>query len=201
MYKTTGNLATELDVTRDTIRRWANQGKIDSITTPGGHRRVRLTNIPRGRKSYIYARVSSQKQKEDLKKQVIYMQELYPGFKVIQDIGSGINFKRKGLCRLLDLVLSGQVETIAIAYKDRLCRIGFDLIRLLCDRMATDIDVANRTTSDGTEFATDLIEIVTFYTAKYYGSRKYKSNTKANIPKQKTKRIFYKGATRFNHRL
>ena len=80
-----------------------------------------------GKRSYIYARVSSAKQKGDLDRQIQDLQEAYPGHIVIRDIASGVNFKRKGLQTILEHVLSGLVNEVVVMRRDRLARIGADL--------------------------------------------------------------------------
>ena len=103
-------LAAYLGVTQGTLTQWEKEGKIQATKTVGGHRRYIYvdTNPPNNnesKKKYIYARVSSIRQKEDLQRQITALQEAYPEYEVIQDIGSGINFKRRGLITLLDNVL------------------------------------------------------------------------------------------------
>jgi len=78
-----------------------------------------------------YCRVSTYDQKEDLFRQVKYLKNKYPNHEVITDIGSGINFKRKGLLKLLDLAIENKLDGVVITYKDRLCRIGYDLIEYI----------------------------------------------------------------------
>ena len=80
------------------------------------------------KKKICYCRVSSNKQKEDLKRQIEYMEEKYPNHKIISDIASSLNFKRKGLMEIINMAISGEVEELVIAYKDRLARIGYELI-------------------------------------------------------------------------
>ncbi|MGL6139325.1 MAG: recombinase family protein, partial [Planktothrix sp.] len=50
-----------------------------------------------GTTTVCYCRVSSTKQRDDLDRQVAYMQSIYPNAEIVRDIGSGLNFKRKGL--------------------------------------------------------------------------------------------------------
>ena len=90
-----------------TLRRWARVGKIKSKRTKGGHRRFWVEQSIRV--GVCYCRVSSSKQKDDLRRQVAAKREAYPGHEVIEDIGSGINFRRKGLNSLLERVLRGTV--------------------------------------------------------------------------------------------
>ena len=83
-----------------TLRHWADNGKIDSIRTVGGYRMYKIpekTQLPPRQKGVIYIRVSSTKQTDDLGRQRAYMVDRYPDYEVIEDVGSGINWKRKGL--------------------------------------------------------------------------------------------------------
>jgi len=84
-----------IGVSNKTLQRWANDGKIRSIRTDGNHRRYKI-DLENAKKKIIYARVSSKKQKDDLDRQIQFMQEKYKGYTVAKDIESGINFKRKG---------------------------------------------------------------------------------------------------------
>lgn len=121
-----------LDYTPDHLRRMANEGKIDTIRTGSGHRRYNVEKYIRNESSAIttlcYCRVSSSKQRDDLERQVNYMRSIYPEAEIIRDIGSGINFKRKGLNALLDRLLQGDKLQVVIAHRDRLAQFGIDLI-------------------------------------------------------------------------
>ena len=75
-----------------------------------------------------YVRVSTNGQKDDLERQIKYMKKKYPNHKVIEDIGSGINFNRKGLRKIIKLAIEGKIKELVVAYKDRLTRFGFELI-------------------------------------------------------------------------
>jgi predicted site-specific integrase-resolvase len=118
----------------DTIRKYADKGIIPSIRTEGGKRLfdideyIRRKNGECNHSTICYCRVSSPKQKDDLERQVNYMQERYPDSEIVTDIGSGINYKRKGLNSILERALQGDKLKIVVAYKDRLARFGFELI-------------------------------------------------------------------------
>ena len=182
-------------VTTQTLQDWEKCGKIRAIRTPGGHRRY-IHNIPNlerpgqeSRRNFIYARVSSSKQKEDLQRQIALLQHEYPNFEVIQDIGSGINFKRKGLLTLLENVFGGNVSTIVVAHRDRLTRFGFDMFQYIFDRFKVSLKILSNDDIKEPiqELATDLLSIVTVFTTRYYGSRSYKILSKDKIlPKRTT---------------
>ena len=94
-------------VAEQTLRDWANNNKINYITTTGGHRRYYIPSERKEhRKKIIYARVSSKKQENDLERQVKYLKKRYPDYEVIKDIGSGINYKRPGFRRILEQVFN-----------------------------------------------------------------------------------------------
>jgi excisionase family DNA binding protein len=190
-------LASVLGVTTQTLQDWERQGKIKAIKTKGGHRRY-IYDVPKihdefkkPKRKFIYARVSSAKQKPDLQRQVDALQTQYPDFEVIQDVGSGINFKRRGLITLLENVLGGNVSHIVVAHKDRLTRFGFDMFQYLFTKFGVSFEVLsdNDVKEPITDLAKDLLSIVTVFTARYYGSRKY-SLLKENkvLSQQRTKK-------------
>ena len=182
-----------LGVSSQTLTQWEKQKQIKAIKTKGGHRRYFFNKLDQEnnntKQSVIYARVSSSKQKMDLQRQIASIKAIYPDYEVIQDIGSGINFKRRGLISLLERVISGHISKIVVAHKDRLCRFGIELFRFLFKRfevsfeVLSDLDIKDPTT----ELATDLLSIITVYTARYYGARKYNILQKnKNLSKRKT---------------
>ena len=191
-------LSTLLGVTTQTLKEWENEGKIEAIKTPGGHRRYihkiikaqTLESDQSTNKKYIYARVSSHKQKEDLQRQVAMLQEKYPDFEIVQDIASGINFRRRGLITILDQVFAGNVSTVVVAHRDRLTRFGYDLFQYVFEKFNVSLEVVSDDDikEPTTELAKDLLSIVTVFTARYHGSRKYKVLQENKVlPKQRTK--------------
>ena len=135
------------------------------------------------RKKICYCRVSSIGQKEDLERQVNYMKKHYPTYEIIKDIASGLNFKRKGLNKIIKEAISGEIEEIVVAYKDRLSRFGYDLIELLVVEYSKGkITVLNkREINSQEEIMEDLMQIMNVYVAKINGSRKYSKNIKKNV--------------------
>lgn len=99
-YMKIGEASSKLGISRQTLRRYALKNKIKYILTPGGHRLYdinSLNNVANMKyKNICYCRVSSHGQKSDLIRQIKYMQNKYPNYEIIQDVGSGINFKRPG---------------------------------------------------------------------------------------------------------
>lgn len=167
----------------NTIRNWADEGKIYSTRTKGGHRRVDISEyiMPKpeekiGQKYTIcYCRVSSAKQRDDLNRQVEYMREQYPNAEIIKEIGSGINFKRKGLCRILERAMRGDVITLVVAYRDRLARFGADIIEFILNQNGGKLVVLNEVSlSPEEELTRDLLTILHVFSCRLHGLRKYR---------------------------
>jgi len=183
-----------LGVTQTALRRWDREGKIKTIRTPGGFRRYDLSSIlhsrsdseiPHEKFSVCYCRVSSTHQSDDLQRQIQYLQSLYPKHVIIQDIASGINFKRRGLSLLVEYALSGKLHEVVVAHKDRLARFGFDLLALLFKLTKVKLVVLDDSHHESTEqeLADDLQSIVHVFSCRYNGRRRYKK-TPQKIPSQ-----------------
>jgi predicted site-specific integrase-resolvase len=136
-YWTTSRNACEIfGVTGNTIRRWTDSNKITYKRTPSNQRVYFIsTTINQSKntkietkQNVIYCRVSSSKQKDDLERQCLYLSSKYPDYKIIKDIGSGLNYKRPGLLKLLEMSNKQKLNEVVISSKDRLCRFGFELI-------------------------------------------------------------------------
>jgi len=128
-----------------------------------------------------YCRVSSSKQKEDLERQIEQMTEAYPKYELITDVGSGLNFKRKGLQKIIDYGIRGEIEEVVIAYKDRLARIGFEMIEMIINNYSNGkITILNKDEEETPEeeITKDIISIMNIYVAKINGLRKYKTKIK-----------------------
>ncbi len=171
--------AARLGVSTKTLERWLEAGKIKAFITPGGQRRYDLDSvIPTGdsqRATIVYARVSSRAQKSDLLAQIDFLQSRYPGAEIIQDIGSGLNYKRKGFISLLERILSNDVGLVVVAHKDRLCRFGFDIVAWLCERRRCELLVLNQSNlSPEREMVEDILAIIHVFSCRLYGLRKYK---------------------------
>jgi putative resolvase len=124
--------------------------------------------------------VSSKKQLDDLERQINSMVNQFPDHELIKDCGSGINFKRKGLQTLLEQTMSGDVEEIVVAHKDRLCRFGFELIESICNFYGTKLIVLDHEEHRSTEqeLSEDILSIVTVFACKQMGRRKYTTKNK-----------------------
>jgi putative resolvase len=114
------------------------------------------------------------------------MQSLYPEAEIIQDIGSGLNFKRKGLRSLLDRLLRGDKLKIIVACRDRLCRFGFELIQYMVEQNGGEILVQGQTVyCPESELTTDLLSIIHVFSCRMHGLRKYSQKIKEDqdLPK------------------
>lgn len=171
------------NISASALRNWSNQGKIETVRHPGGKRIYNEYDIRElvgeteggddQRKDYIYARVSTSKQKEDLDRQVAELKQAYPNFHVITDIASGINFKRRGLLSLLEKVNKGMVRKVVCMHKDRLARFSADLLEYLFKLNGVEFLVHRK--GDGSEptetLAQDLLAITTVFVSSYHGKR------------------------------
>ncbi len=127
-----------------------------------------------------YCRVSSNKQKDDLLRQIdnvkTYMIAKGYSFEIITDIGSGINYNKKGLNQLIDMITNSEVEKIVSLYKDRLLRFGFEIIENLCNKYGTTIEIIDNTEkTEEQELVEDLIQIVTVFSCRLQGKRANKA--------------------------
>jgi predicted site-specific integrase-resolvase len=168
-------------ITPRTLLNWSYNRRIKFIRTDTGHRRYYFEDStkPAGRK-ICYCRVSSQGQKEDLERQSNYMRLRYPSYEIITDIGSGINFKRKGFNAILDSAIKGDVAEIVVTHRDRLCRFGFELVERLVTKCSHGVIVVldHKETSPNEELVCDLISIVTVFSSRIYGLRSHKIKNK-----------------------
>jgi predicted site-specific integrase-resolvase len=133
------------------------------------------------RKTVAYARVSSHDQKADLERQKQVL-ELYCAsqgwtFYVIADLGSGMNYHKKGLRHLLDAILDGQVGRLVLTHKDRLLRFGAELVFAICQAREVEVVIINQGEDSSFEedLASDVLEIITVFTARLYGSRSHRN--------------------------
>jgi len=143
------------------------------------------TNVD-NREDICYCRVSSQKQSEDLERQISMMAEKHPNKRIIKDIGSGLNFNRKGLQEIIKLAIDGKIRSLTIAYKDRLCRFGYELIEQLITNYSNGCIIIENKSEENTpseEMTEDIIAIMNIYVAKMNGLRKYKNKIKKVIKK------------------
>jgi predicted site-specific integrase-resolvase len=134
-----------------------------------------------GRVTICYARVSSYDQKADLTRQISLLESFSAAqgwtYEVIQDLGSGLNYQKKGLKKIIKMICSGSVERLVITHKDRLLRFGAELIFSLCEIFGTEIVIINaqEDTSFEDDLVQDVLEIITVFSARLYGSRSRKN--------------------------
>ena len=131
------------------------------------------------RNNYIYARVSSNNQKDDLSRQINLLKLKYPDYKLITDIGSGINLNRKGLRKIIDDAILGKINEVVIAHKDRLCRFGYELIEDLIWKYSNGkIIILENTIPKEVkeELVDDVLQIMNVFVVKMNGMRKYSKN-------------------------
>jgi predicted site-specific integrase-resolvase len=95
----------------------------------------------------------------------------------LQDLGSGLNYHKKGLRKLLQRITSNEVERLVITHKDRLLRFGAELVFALCEEFQTEVIIVNKSedTSYEDELTQDVLEIITVFSARLYGLRSHKN--------------------------
>lgn len=190
-YYSIGEFAELIGVTQQTLRNWDKVGKLKpSHIGKSGYRYYSQQQLQyylglKGenavkRKVVGYCRVSSNKQKDDLERQIenvrSYMIAKGYSFEIVTDIGSGINYSKKGLNQLIDMVVSSEVERIVVLYKDRLLRFGFEIIENLCNKYGTTIEIIDNTEkTEEQELVEDLIQIVTVFSCRLQGKRANKA--------------------------
>lgn len=192
MYMSSRKTVKYLGVCANTLRKWADEGKIKHIRNPAGQRLYDASSIEQSSetcKPYCYCRVSSRKQKDDLERQKEYMQARFPGHVIVSDIGSGINFKRKSLLWLLEQASLGNVKEVVVAHRDRLSRFGFELIQWFFSKYNVTLMVLDRSeSSPQQELVADLLSIITVFSCRIHGLRKYSDSIKKDkvLSKQAT---------------
>jgi len=199
-----GQAAKLLNVTVRTLYNWETTGKIKCIRTNGNHRRYIMSSIPdfknltieeaeeketahNLKRKICYCRVSTTSQKEDMERQVEYFRREYPDHEIIKDIGSGLNFKRKGFNSILDSAIEGNIKEVVVTHKDRLCRFGFELVEHIIGKYDGKIVVLDhQATSPEQELTGDLLSIITVFSSRLYGLRSHSiSNKIKNAVKDK----------------
>jgi len=185
-------MAKRVGVSISTLRRWDDSGQLVAKRHASGHRfydesDVRsVLHIQRNelRKNIVYCRVSSANQKDDLASQVTAMEQFCLSRSAsidewIEEIGGGMNFKRKKFLQLFNQISNGEVRTLYIAHKDRLVRFGFDLIEHTAKMNGCEIVVVNQQSlSPQQEMIEDLLAIVHTFSCRLYGLRSYKKKIK-----------------------
>ena len=197
-----GQKASELlGVHQRTLYQWDKKKLIETIRTPGGKRlynvkkyqeqinknesnfkivnNKEINELYQNKNKIIYARVSSLGQKEDLERQINFLKNKYPSYKLISDIGSGMNLNRKGLRSIIDKAIKGEIGEIVIVHKDRLCRFGYELIEDIITKYSRGkITILEETEKKEPkeELVEDVLQIMNIFVAKMNGMRKYEKN-------------------------
>lgn len=176
-----------LRISRPTLSKYVKDGDIKVIQLPNGRYDYeeesvfKLFNNGVERKTYIYARVSTPKQKKDLDNQVEILKQFCfsNGYKihgVYSEVASGISFeKRKEFFNMLDDIIKGRVEKIVITYKDRLSRVGFDLFHYLFKKYNCEIVVVSEVSNeklDSQEIFEEIVSLLHCYSMKLYSKRR-----------------------------
>ena len=184
-YITIQEIALHYGVTTQTIRRWGRNGQLlEHHRTLGNHRRFEPPRPPEG-EVVGYVRVSSHDQKSDLAVQAdaLSVKAKAAGIEVertIQDIGSGMNYKKKGFVSLMSMLLAGKIKHLVIMHKDRLLRFGSEIVFAVCKAMNVRVTILEESLAKSQVelLCLDLVEIMTVFTNKIYGMRSH-SNKKA----------------------
>ena len=175
-----------LGISYTTLRDYVRRGYIKPVLTPGGRWRFkeedveRLIGVVRQRRVILYARVSSNSQRDDLERQVRALEEWarqnnIADYEVVTDIGSGLNEDRKGFKKLLKLAVERKISRIIVEYPDRLTRFGFKTIEELLKAFGVEVVVLNQEDKDPREeLVEDLTTIVSHFAEKLYGMRSHK---------------------------
>jgi predicted site-specific integrase-resolvase len=192
-YVSSGRAKAMLGISFSTLVRWDKEGKLKAERTPTNRRMYKLSDIktynplgmhkePIKLKTVAYARVSSYDQKKDLERQAQVL-EMYCSangwkYELIKDLGSGMNYNKKGLSILLSQIIDGKVGRLVLTHKDRLLRFGAELIFSICEVKNVEVIIINQGDAPKSyeeELATDISEIITVLSARLYGSRSHKN--------------------------
>ena len=187
-YYTINKFAKIIGVTPQTLRNWDRSGRLHPHhTSTNGYRYYSeeqlcaVTGIQFAPRKVIgYCRVSSRKQKDDLERQVenlrTYLYAQGNPFEIITDIGSGINYTKKGLQELIRRIETNQVEKVVVLYKDRLLRFGFELLETIATIHGCKIEIVDTTRkSEQQELVEDLVQIITEFSCELQGKRPHQA--------------------------
>jgi len=189
-YLSTNTVSKKLGVTAQTLRNWDKQGKLKpAFIKSNGYRYYSLDDIlsftqERKTKKELkvigYARVFSKKQTDDLDRQIENLNKVlkdkYASFEIISDIGSGINYTKPGLRKLIEKINKKEVDLIIVLYKDRLVRFGFELIEYFAKLNNVSIEILDKKNkNEEQELVEDLAQIITVFSCRLQGKRKGKT--------------------------
>lgn len=187
-YLSIHKVCTILGVTPQTLRKWDSEGYfVPAQRRNNGYRYYTKQQVEEFAEKYNtvknknrinvgYCRVSTNKQKDDLSRQIenieLCLKSLKTPYRIIKDIGSGINYNKKGLIELLELICKNKVDTVYVLYKDRLVRFGFEILQKVAELHNTQIVVLdNEDKTKEQELVEDLMQIITVFSCRLHGKR------------------------------
>ena len=204
-YYSSKTVTQMLGVTAQTLRNWDKEGKLKpSYVKSNGYRYYSEDSIlsytqERKTKKNLnvigYARVSSKKQSDDLERQVnnlkTYLDSKYTDYEIITDIGSGINYTKPGLKKLIEKINKKEIDLIVVLYKDRLLRFGFELVEYFAELNNVKIEVLDKIDKNqDQELVEDLVQIATVFSCKIQGKRKAKTKELIDEFSQKIEKTY-----------
>ena len=188
-----------LNVSKITLQRWDNSGRLKAIRTSGGHRRYKLSDLKKFIGEYhaegketddvivaTYARCSTsdQKQHGDIDRQSQRLSEYcakkkYKVAYIIKDMGSGLNDKRKGFTKLCNLVVNGKINKVVIEHKDRLTRFQYNLIEFFFNSYGVEIELLDKKEcTEQEELVNDMMMLIASFSGKVYSLRAQENRKK-----------------------
>lgn len=178
-----GEAAKFYGVSVGTIRKWEEEGKIKCVYTPHGTRLFEKDDFGKSevedeedKGKIFYCRVSSSKQKDDLDRQLVLARKLYPEHEIVYDISSGLNWKRRGLRKILAKAAKRDISEVIVFHRDRLCRFGFEILDYVFSLNNVSLVVHEETNvilSKREEFIDDVLSIIHIYSCRELGRRRY----------------------------
>ncbi len=204
-YLSSKTVSKKLGVTAQTLRNWDKEGKLKpSYVKSNGYRYYSEDSIlsytqERKTKKNLnvigYASVSSKKQLDDLERQVnnlkTYLDSKYTDYEIITDVGSGINYTKPGLKKLIEKINRKEVDLIVVLYKDRLLRFGFELVEYFAELNNVKIEVLDKIDKNqDQELVEDLVQIITVFSCKIQGKRKNKTKELIDEFSQKIENLY-----------
>ena len=191
MHLSISEASSFIGISPSTLRRYERQGLISPKRTIGGHRRYPISDLRKlagesielSETTIAYARVSSHDQKQDLARQIERLESYCVAsgnpYLILDDLGSGLNYKKRGLKKLIREIISGRVSKIVLTHKDRLLRFGSEIIFYLCSFFGTKIELIEeeKHLSDEEVLTRDVIELMTVFSARLYGKRAHKKKS------------------------
>lgn len=177
-------------VTTFTITSWRKQGFLKFIKPPRSNYRYDVSSFNRDnpskpeiiieepkevkRQKVFYCRVSSRKQTDDLARQAEFAANNYPDYKIIKDVGSGLNYKRKGLLTLFRGAIDGTISEVVVAHRDRLCRFGIELIEWFLEQYKVKLVILDKSYEEPEkEICNDILSVLHVFSCRINGKRRY----------------------------